>query len=268
MVVQEHKKPWNNTCAVQPHLQNFAKLCILYFTLRMVMLVLRPQRSGDKDTQLDSEVIIVPLGVLKRDMKPLKKKFHRETLSKYGSQGCWTKRSRLCFCNSNISSFNLCWTSKQEAGMLFPLLPHFVSPLCSFLKLPMHSHMLRCWYSRTVSCPDFLVLVSFETNVQGQLETFLRQDSVCWPHLEPWRPRSRIFKEQILKSVLIPKPTQPKWDLLVSVKMLESEGRRKMWLTVEVFLFAGQLFKDIKISHIKAGISWPVQNSLISCCFN
>lgn len=61
-------------------MQNFAKPCILYFTLQMAMLVLRPQKCGDKDTQLDSEIMTVPWGVLKRDTKPLKKKFHRETL--------------------------------------------------------------------------------------------------------------------------------------------------------------------------------------------
>ena len=156
-------------------------------------------------------------------------------------------------CNSSISSFKLCWISKQEGrDMLLPLVPHPLSPLCSFLKLTINRHISRYWSSGTASCPNFLVPGSFEKKALGHLETLLGQDSVHRDSILKHADRDHGFlSSRSLSPCSYQSPARPKWDLLVSIKILESEGWRKMWLTVlaEVFYLLANFLK-IQKSHI------------------
>lgn len=136
------------------HLHHSAEPRVLYLTIR------------DGHTSTKSRNHHSSLGCSKRNMKFLKK-FHRDTLCPSTVDRYAEPRGSECFWNS---SFNLCWMSRHEVVMFLPLLLHPLSrekkERCSFLKITMHHHILRCWNSISrESCPNFLNWSSIRKNV-------------------------------------------------------------------------------------------------------
>lgn len=146
----------------------------------------------------------------------LKKSFHRETLC-LGVIGMDNEQSSPAVTTTTSIS------KQEEEPRWFLILPLLSAP-----SQLVPYRQTRCWSSRhtlSAHCPRV------PSEVFSRLtRNFPRQGSVHWPHLEPHRPRSQIFKKQI-KSILISKPCTTQWDLLVSIKLLQSEEGQKMRLT-------------------------------------
>lgn len=92
--------------------------------LKMARLVPRPQARGGKDTQLNSGIMVVPWDALRGTWNLWKRSFTGKWFFQLWYPGMLNQEVQpLCFCNSNSSSFSLCWTSKQKEES------------CSFLRL-------------------------------------------------------------------------------------------------------------------------------------
>lgn len=104
------------------------------------------------------------------------------------------------------------------------MIPHPPSPLCSFTASPLQTNKVLEQQAHPISTlsqsPFWSIFQAHQKLSQARFSSLATS----------WATQTQILKKQI-KSILISKPCTTQWDLLVSIKLLQSEEGQKMRLT-------------------------------------